>query len=209
MVVAFGATGKVGTHFVNQAVHAGYKVRAFVRNRAKFAQSENPNIEVFEGDATNADDVERAVTGADVIVSCLGNPNNKTTLIMYTAHNNILNAAAKQARPPKCVMISSIGCGGSSWIIKQMLMLIGGKAGFDDYERADKRVRQEVNIPFVLVRPYALTDEPGIGGYKIIPGRTATFAKSISRSDVALFFLHCLEDKQWDYSAVMLGGQKK
>ena len=80
---------------------------------------------------------------------------------MYKSHDNILTAASKQTNIPKCILISSIGCGGTSWIIKQMLTLIGGKASFADYEKADKRIREEKSVPFVLVRPYALTDKEG------------------------------------------------
>ena len=159
-VTVFGASGKVGREFVNMALDAGYSLRAFVRNCSSFAHADDPHVEVIEGDATNPGDVARAVAGADVITSFLGNP-GKDVHIMFTATNNILTAAAAQPTPPRCLMISSVGVGGSSWLIKGMLTLIGGRAGFEDYERAEARVRNDTAVPFVVIRPYALNDKPG------------------------------------------------
>ena len=205
-LAVFGATGKVGSHFVRQALEAGYTLRVLVRNAAKFGYSDRANVDVIVGDATDLGDVEKTMASADVVVSCLGNPKN--VLIMEKAYDNIMTAAAKQAQPPRCIMISSIGLGGSSWLIKLMLTLIAGKASVDDGEQADKRVREDSKAPFVLVRPYALTDKAGIGNYTLIKGKDGTFARPISREDVALFMLRCVEDDQWDKRAVMLGGTR-
>ncbi|MDG1427959.1 MAG: SDR family oxidoreductase, partial [Crocinitomicaceae bacterium] len=164
-ITVFGANGNLGSHFVNQALEARFKIKAFVRSAASYEHSNNSKVEVIEGNATNLGDVEIAVTNTDLVVSCLGNP--KLVQIMYKSHDNILTAASKQTNIPKCILISSIGCGGTSWIVKQMLTLIGGKASFADYEKADKRISEEKSVPFVLVRPYALTDKEGKGKYYV------------------------------------------
>ena len=206
-IVVFGATGKVGTHFVEQALHAGYQVRVFVRNRAKLSQAMADKIEVLEGDALNCGDVERAVADVDVVVSCLGGTGKR--LIMQTAYNNIMTAAAKQPHPPRCIMISSVGLGGTSWLIKFMLTLIAGKAPIADFEKADKRIREETAVPFVLVRPYALTDKPGNGRYRATQNQNATFMRPIPRADVAAFMVDAVADTQWDGKlGVQLGGKK-
>jgi putative NADH-flavin reductase len=206
-IAVFGATGKVGTHFIEQALRAGYEVRAFVRNRTKLSQTVAEKVEIFEGDALNVADVERAVMGADVVVSCLGSTGKH--LIMYSAYNKILNAAAKQPQPPRCIMISSVGLGGTSWLIKLMLIMIAGRATLADFERADKRVREETAVPFVLVRPYALTDKPGNSRYHATQKQNATLMRPIPRADVATFMVDAVADRQWDGKrGVQLGGKK-
>ena len=204
-ITVFGANGNLGSHFVNQALKKGFKIKAFVRSSSSYEHSDNSKVEVIEGNATNLEDVEKAVTKSDLVVSSLGNP--KKVQIMYKSHDNILTAASKQTKIPKCILISSIGCGGTSWIIKQMLTLIGGKASFADYEKADKRIREEKSVPFVLVRPYALTDKEGKEKYYVTKNQKGTFLKSISRADVAKFMLDAVTDNQWDGSpGVLLGG---
>lgn len=205
-VLVFGANGNVGSHFVNQALGAGYKIRAFVRSPEKYSLSDNANIEVFRGDATNYDDVEKAVSGVDIVVSCLGNPPKKKIYIMKEAYDNIMLAASDQPSPPRCIMISSIGANGSSWFVRFLLQRFNGKVGFTDYERAEKRVLDEKEVPFVAIRPAGLTDKQGKGKYHIIDKPTVFFPKFISRSDVAKFFVDCLSDTSFDGKAVMIQG---
>lgn len=205
-VLVFGANGNVGSHFVNQALEAGYKLKAFVRSPEKYTLSDNPNVEVVKGDATNFDDVEKAMKGADIVVSCLGNPPKKKIYIMEKAYDNIMLAASKQPNSPRCLMISSIGVNGTSWFVRFLLRLFNGKEGFTDYEKADKRVLEEKDVPFVVIRPAGLTDKNGVGKYRVIPKPTVFFPRFISRSDVAKFFIDSLNDTSFDGKAVMIEG---
>lgn len=205
IIAVFGGTGKVGRHFVQQALASGYKLRVLVRNKAKFAYADHANVDLMVGDISRLKDIEATVAGADIVVSCLGNTGK--ALLMASAYGHIMHVAAQQKQVPRCIMISTVGVGGSSWFIKMILTLFAGKAGIEDYERADQSVREMTSVPFVLVRPYGLTDKPGMSEYKIIAGKTAHLAKPIARADVALFFRHCLEDSHWDGSIVMLAGQ--
>ncbi len=191
------------------ALEAGHGVRAPVRSRARFGHAAHANVFVVEGAATNVQDVLEVVSLADVVVSCLGNPaggRRNSTLIMEKAADCIINAARAQPAPPRCLMISSVGVGGSSRFIKAMLTLIGGRAGFEDYERAEARVRDQTTVPFAVIRPYALNDKPGSGRFKVL--RTpAHFARPIPRRDVAHFFMTALDDTRWDGpSGVNIGG---
>ena len=205
-VLVFGANGNVGSHFVNQALEAGFKIKAFVRSPEKYTLSENPNVEVVKGDATKYGDVEKAVSGVDIVVSCLGNPLKKKIYIMDKSYETIMLAASKQPKPPRCLMISSIGANGSSWFVRFLLQLFNGKEGFTDYEKADKRVLDKKNVPIVVIRPAGLTDKKGEGKYQVIDKPTVFFPKFISRSDVAKFFVDCLTNTSFDGKAVMIQG---
>ncbi len=128
---------------------------------------------------------------------------------MYQANNAILNAAAKKTNAPRCIFISSVGVAGTSWIVKMMLTLIGGKKGFQDYEKADLRVREETKVPYLLIRPYALTDKPGKGTYAIRTDKKGTFMKAISRADVAQFIYDHMHITTYDNGfGILLGAVK-
>jgi putative NADH-flavin reductase len=207
-VVVFGATGKVGKLFIQQALDADHTPRALVRNAAKLEPGEHPRLEAVVGDATKHDDVAKIVAGADVVVSCLGNVGKHH--IMLQSFENILAAAAAQPTIPRCLFITTVGCGGTSWLIKQMLILIGrDKASIQDYDRADRRVLDETMVPCVLVRPYALTDKQGSGKYYATEKQNATFMRPIARADVATFLVDAVVDKRWDRKpGIQLGGKK-
>ena len=192
-ITLFGATGAVGGHFLKKALAAGHEVTALVRTPEKL--SEHTNLSVLKGDVTSPSDVAKVTIGGDLAVSCLGNI--KGVLIMEKATEAILQAAAEQSKPPKCLFVSSIGCSGTSWIVKQLLQMIGGRAGFADYEHADARIAREANVPYVLIRPAALKDKPGNGKYRVFQG-DGTFARPIAKEDVAEFLFDTISSNQWD-----------
>ena len=206
MIAVFGATGGLGNHFVHQALEAGYALRVLVRNKAKFRHIKHPKVETIVGDSTKRKDVASVVSGADVVVSCLGNV-SKTVTIMDASFDNIVTAVSSQSKPPRCLMITSIGCGGTSWLIKGLLRFVLGRAGIDDYEKADRRIRESLATPFVLVRPAVMTNNPGSGSYTVFKNRGGIFPKSISRADVAKFLIDCVSDTRWD-GGVVVSGQK-
>lgn len=191
-IALFGATGAVGGYFLNKALAAGHEVIALARSPEKLAT--RPNLRAVKGDVTDASGVRDVINQADVVVSCLGNV--KGVMIMEKAAEAILQAAAAQPNPPKCLFVSSIGCGGTSWIVLQLLRLFNGRAGFDDYERADERIARETQVPYVLIRPAALKEKPGNGKYRVFQG-DGTFARPMAKEDVAAFLIDALESDQW------------
>lgn len=196
-VALLGATGSVGGQYARAALDAGFSLRALARDITKLSVADRPAVTAIQGDATSIDDVAQLIDGADVVVSCVGNP-NKTTHIMAVTANNVLEAAALQAVPPRCIFISSIGAGDSSWLIGKMMQVVGGRSGFADYEAADLRIRTETQVPVTLVRPYGLTDKDGKGVYKATTKVPVTFALPIARADLAKFLLDATTDPQWD-----------
>src|SRR3954463_9690195 len=70
-VTVFGATSGVGREIVTQALDAGHHVSAYLRNPAKLTVS-HPSLTVITGELTDRDAVQRAVHGADAVISALG-----------------------------------------------------------------------------------------------------------------------------------------
>ena len=71
-LAVFGATGRTGKLLVEQALNAEYDVTAFVRPRSLGKLTiKHERLTVVQGDATDAAAVERAVNGADAVVSVM------------------------------------------------------------------------------------------------------------------------------------------
>ena len=71
-VTVFGATGGVGTHVVAALRSRGHKVTAYVRNPTKVPAAWGDDVTIIVGELDDAGAVDRAVQGADAVVSALG-----------------------------------------------------------------------------------------------------------------------------------------
>jgi putative NADH-flavin reductase len=72
-LTVFGAAGGVGRQVVTQALGAGHEVRAHVRTADKLSVT-HPDLTVITGELADHEAVQRAVHGADAVISALGPP---------------------------------------------------------------------------------------------------------------------------------------
>ena len=70
-LTVFGATGGVGRELVTQALDRGGHVTAYARNPAKLTIT-HPNLTVVAGELADREAVQRAIHGADAVISALG-----------------------------------------------------------------------------------------------------------------------------------------
>lgn len=88
-VIVFGASRGVGLLVVEQLLAAGYTVTAFVRTPSKVTTQHN-NLTLIQGDVLDADVVDQAIAGHDVVVSTLGRSGPAVPGMMETAAKNIV-----------------------------------------------------------------------------------------------------------------------
>jgi nucleoside-diphosphate-sugar epimerase len=71
-VTVFGATGTIGAQVVDQLRQRGHTVTAYVRSPGKVPAGWGTDVTVVVGEITDAAAIDRAVAGADAVVSALG-----------------------------------------------------------------------------------------------------------------------------------------
>jgi len=76
LLVLYGATGATGSHILRMALEDGLRVRAYVRSPDKIPAElrEHSALEVSQGDFTDADGVQAALEGADMVICAGGGP---------------------------------------------------------------------------------------------------------------------------------------
>lgn len=77
-ILIFGATGRVGSQIVLNALQDGHKVTAFVRTPEKI-QISDANLTIIQGNVLNKKDIASAMQSIDVVISAL-NTDGTTTL---------------------------------------------------------------------------------------------------------------------------------
>jgi putative NADH-flavin reductase len=201
-ITLFGATGQTGNAFLNQILNSNYEITVLVRNANKLKQSA-PNLKIIEGDVLNIADVEKAVSGADIVVSLFGRVKDSPDLLQTNGTNNIITAMQKFNVP----RIISLSGGALPFPEKDKpkfvdkifvtIMNLVAKKMLDD-AKAHFEVLKNSNVKWMVVRGPRLTNEPKKGNYKI--GWVGVNASTkISREDLATFIVTQIEDESFNY----------
>lgn len=105
-ITIFGANGRVGKLVVRRALDRGHQVRAFVHSCDPF--DEHEQLSVSAGDVVDAEAVERAVEGADAVISTLGAFRRGTGPVLAPGLLTITQAM-RRYRAPRLVTLTGAG----------------------------------------------------------------------------------------------------
>ncbi len=94
-LTVFGATDSTGQQLVEQALAAGHAVIAFVREPSKLP-IRYERLTIVQGELTDPTAIERAVTGADAVISALGPRRDVKHQPISRGTQNILVAMKKR-----------------------------------------------------------------------------------------------------------------
>jgi uncharacterized protein YbjT (DUF2867 family) len=97
-VTVFGATGAIGSLTVNELLTNGHTVTAYARNPNKIPPEWGNQVRVIIGELSDADAIDRAVQGADVVVSAVGPRLDRkaTGMPLIDGTRHLLNAMKRQ-----------------------------------------------------------------------------------------------------------------
>ena len=199
-VLVLGASGKTGSLVVERALAKGHEVTALMRDASEFKQE---NARVLIGDATNQEDVLKAVEGNDAVIDTIGGstPYKDTTLERTAAHNVIEAMEAKNVR--RLIVVSMMGLGTSRtqapfWY-EHLLMPTFLRGSSKDKAALEQEVSAST-LDFVITRPAILKDDPATGSVTVLDGEAK--GHEITRADLANFLVDQLESGDYVRRAV-------
>jgi nucleoside-diphosphate-sugar epimerase len=174
-VLVTGATGKVGFAVARALSERGDEVRALVRDPARAAGVLPAGVEPVQGDVTDAESVERAVAGCELVFNAMGLP--EQWLVDPESFERV-NARGSET------VVRAAGAGGVRRVVQTSTIDVfhaESGARFDEsrvagypkgtaYERSKQRAEElalaaaaEADVELVLVNPAAVYG-PGPGG---------------------------------------------
>ncbi|WGD32237.1 SDR family oxidoreductase [Ancylobacter sp. WKF20] len=143
-LLVVGATGSIGRHVVAQALHAGYTVRALVRNPARAGVLPR-EVERTIGDLTRPETLTAAVAGIDAVIFTHGaSGGGKPETVDYAGVRNVL--AALDGRKVRIALMTAIG-------VTDRLGAYNRSTGAHDWKRRSERLVRASGLPYTIVRP--------------------------------------------------------
>lgn len=76
-ILLLGATGRVGSHVLAQALQEGHQVTALVRSPEKI-RSHHENLTIVQGNVLTQEDLLRGIHGTEVVISALNTDGTST-----------------------------------------------------------------------------------------------------------------------------------
>jgi uncharacterized protein YbjT (DUF2867 family) len=198
-LTVFGATGRIGGDVVRQALDAGHKVTAVVRDPARFDLS-HPALEVATVPGLTDPEVLRPLLeGSDAAISGVGPRGRKDGPVASRATRGIL-AAMEASGVRRFVAVSAVPVGpvpeGESFVNRRILLPFISAFARDvyaDLSQMEDEIRDSAT-EWTVVRPPRLVNKPLTGTYRTVVGANVPRGYSISRADVADLMLAALDD---------------
>ncbi len=208
-ITIFGASGGIGRLLVEQALDAGYMVKAYVRNPSKLELT-HQNLEIIKGELSDFENIRTAIAGVDAVISTLGPPlkRNYEGWAILDAHINIVKAMEMEG-VNRFITIATPSVN-FNWDISSIttkMPTIMAKLFFSKAYKEIVKVGNVVSyskLDWTIVRFIAPNNKPLTGSVKVTFGETK-IKWGISRADIAAYLLLQVEDAQQIYSMPIIG----
>ncbi|TWI96697.1 hypothetical protein JN11_03809 [Mucilaginibacter frigoritolerans] len=106
-IAVFGASGRIGSRIVTEALNRGHNVTAIVRHPEDY-KNERSHLRVAKGDLFNTQDVEAAAFDHDAVVCAYNYTNGATPSSIVEIATPLLNGL-KQAHVKRLIIVGGAG----------------------------------------------------------------------------------------------------
>jgi putative NADH-flavin reductase len=206
-LVVFGANGATGRLLTRQTLAAGHQVVAVTRRPAGFPIAHG-RLSVVEADVHDAQAVDRAVEGADAVLSTLGVPYTRKPINLYSDGIRNIAAAMSRHEVKRLIVVSSSATephhhadGGflMNRVLQPLITATIGKTTYSDMRRMEELVRGS-DLEWTIMRPSGLFDAPGVTRYELHQDQAPGIFTS--RADLAASLLEQATDVRFVRKAV-------
>ena len=198
-IALFGGTGRTGRRVLDRALAAGIEVRLLARTPTAVAPS-GQHLTVIAGDVRDPAAVEATLTGADTVISVFGQVKGSPPTVQ-TNGTRVIADGMQRLGIRRIISLSGGGLPDShdrpkaaDRVITFLLRTLARKVLAD--AAGHLQVLRESELDWTVVRGPRLTEQPGVGKYRVgwVGVGTGT---QISRDDLADFILTQIDDRRF------------
>jgi putative NADH-flavin reductase len=197
-LTVFGATGGIGQEIVRQALDAGHRVTAVVRDPARLTVT-GPGLHVFTAELTDPEVLRPAVAGRAAVLSGLGARRRQDAGIAASVTRPVLRAVEAEG-VPRFLAVSAGPLGpdpeGQPFLLRRVvtpLVKTVLKDIYADLAAMEDEIRHSA-VDWTVVRPPRLLNKPVTGAYRTALNANLRGGGTIGRADVAHAMLSFIDD---------------
>jgi putative NADH-flavin reductase len=203
-IALFGATGRTGRQFLEQADAAGHEITAVVRDPGSL--TDRPRLSVVVANVMDPDAVGPHVAGQEAVVTTIGPRQARNPTSVQTESTASIVSAMRHNGVRRLVVVSNSGMvttgdGPVTRMAAKPILRRLLRHTWDDMRRMEDLVRAS-ELDWTIVRPPMLTDGRRTGTYRFALDRNVRGGFRVSRADLADGILRCLADPALVHTAV-------
>jgi putative NADH-flavin reductase len=195
----FGATGGTGKQLIEQALAAGNEVVAFARTPSKISTS-HEHLAIVRGELADPAAIERAIRGADAVISVLGpRPQEDLRRMPLTQGMQNILAAMRKTNVRRLLISSTPSASDSNDLPEFKFKVLVGiikyamRPAYEEIVNVARMVR-ESDTDWTIVRVSMPNNAPGSGRIRAGYLGRKQVGTNISRADLAAFMLRQVKD---------------
>jgi len=198
-ITIIGASAGIGLEAVKRGLNRNHSITTLSRSEIEI--EDKNSINSILGDATNKEDLKKAIQNADALVITLGTAKNmKTTTLFSDFAELIVEIHSENKIDVPVIFVTGFGAGESqnyvSWLVKMFLKYLL-KDVYADKTKMEEIITQS-DMKWTVVRPGRLLDKELTEKYRI---ENSLFKGinigGINRADVADFLIKQAENQTY------------
>jgi len=188
-ILVAGATGGVGSKVVRLLLDSGEQVRLLARDKERAFQMFGPTPDIWVGDTRVSNSLTEAVEHIDALICTTGSrtpgTKNDPEQVDYLGVANLVHSAV-QAGVKHFVLVSSIAVTQTDHPLNKFGRVL-------DWKLKGENVLRKSGLPYTIIRPGGLTNNPG-GTRRLFIAQGDKITGKVSRADVAMLCVMALDE---------------
>lgn len=200
-MLVIGATGGTGKAVLKQGTANGHRMVALAR-RPEVLDAIGPGIEVMRGDVRDRTSLRNAMSGCDVVISCLGVGGlfaaRKAGTLLSEGMGNVVGEMVATGNN-RLVAVSSVGVeddGTEGFVYHRILKPLFLAPLYADMSVME-RIIQSSELDWTILRPPRLTNAPMGSPVKTKVGGNVPMARVMGRAALAHFIVQVAEARSY------------
>ncbi len=208
-MTVFGASGNIGKFVVEQLLAAGHTVTAYVRNASKLT-IEDAKLRVVEGELHDRVAIDRAVAGADAVISALGptlKRSAKGTPVTEGTRNIVAAMQAAGVKRFIGLATPAVADPRDRPTFKAKVFRLMPRIAFPNALVEIDGMAAAVtgsNLDWTIARIISLNDKPATGRIRSGFLGKDDVGSAVSRADIAAFLVGQLTDERYRRAAPVI-----
>ncbi|CAG8488483.1 3655_t:CDS:2 [Ambispora leptoticha] len=207
-ILVLGASGRLGSQVVQQALDASYHVTILVRNDRSLPfsrrQLKDPNLVICVGSIFSRIDLDRVIEGQDAVINCLSPRTLWTSDIKLNSRaQRLINESMVKFDVKRLIIVR---CHGTPTIDSFFTRLLSNKVYHDKKVQEKLIMENSEFLDWTIIRVGGLSNGKLTKKYLLLDNDEIVF-KKVSRADVAHFILKEIGTGMWVKQAPLINGK--